>query len=108
MAGAVAEGRRIVFCDEAIYTTCTTQKAEWSPKRFHYGVKKCSSKHQWVYQVIAGFAELGLEASVVSLKPISSRIFCEILPKIEANGGTFALFGDNVSYHKSKESERLY
>ena len=48
--------------------------------------------------------ENGIEVSMIYDKPINSESYCKAFSAIQSYGANWVLFGDNASYHKSKET----
>ena len=94
---------RIIFVDETIFSMSTVFTRGFAAK-----YKNCShptgKDYPKAINVIAGIsAKFGLEGLVTSKYPINSTKFLTILNQFDQQGKHYVLFGDNASWHKSKE-----
>ena len=103
ISDAKAEGRRLIFIDETMFTRKTVAKLEWARKHENAEVDDRLLKEK-TYALLMGISEeAGVEQYKIFSKSVNTDKFLEYLQLVrEAHGDRpLALFMDNLSCHRT-------
>jgi hypothetical protein len=101
---ALAEGWKLVFVDEAMFTTAAKITHSYALKNTNVTVDERATTIEALAVVVGVSRESGIESYLIQKKSINSQAFIRFLEMlIERNPGTkLALFADNCTVHHSK------
>jgi len=102
---AVSSGKRIIFSDEAVFTTATLPDRAYAAKKHSVHIEEKLASSPAVAVVAGVSVEIGLEAYHIQARSIDSDAFIQfVLTVLErSKPETFVLFLDNCRVHHSKK-----
>ena len=102
---AVSSGKRIIFSDEAVFTTATLPNRAYSAKKHNVHIEEKLASSPAVAVVAGVSVEGGLEGYHIQARSIDSDAFIQfVLTVLErSKPETFVLFLDNCRVHHSKK-----
>jgi transposase len=102
---ATSQGKRIIFSDEAVFTTATLLDKAYAPKKHNVNIEEKLASSPAVAVVAGVSAEIGLEGYFIQARSIDSDAFIQfVLTVLErSKPETFVLFLDNCRVHHSKK-----
>ena len=102
---ATRQGKRIIFSDEAVFTTATLLDRAYAPKKHNVNIEEKLASSPAVAVVAGVSAEIGLEGYFIQARSIDSDAFIQfVLTVLErSKPETFVLFLDNCRVHHRKK-----
>ena len=102
---AISSGKRIIFSDEAVFTTATLPNRAYSAKKHNVHIEEKLTSSPAVAVVAGVSVEGGLEGYHIQARSIDSDAFIQfVLTVLErSKPETFVLFLDNCRVHHSKK-----
>ena len=102
---AISAGKRVIFSDEAVFTTATLPDRAYSAKKDSVSLEEKLVSSPAVAVVAGVSVEVGLEAYHLQARSIDSDAFIQfVLTVLErSKPETFVLFLDNCRVHHSKK-----
>ena len=106
---AVSSGKRIIFSDEAVFTTATLPNRAYSAKKHNVHIEEKLTSSPAVAVVAGVSVEGGLEGYHIQARSIDSDAFIQfVLTVLESNKPKdFVLFLDNCRVHHSKKTTQF-
>ena len=106
---AVSSGKRVIFSDEAVFTTATLPNRAYSAKKHNVHIEEKLTSSPAVAVVAGVSVEGGLEGYHIQARSIDSDAFIQfVLTVLESNKPKdFVLFLDNCRVHHSKKTTQF-
>ena len=102
---AVSSGKRVIFSDEAVFTTATLCNRAYSAKKHYLQIEEKHTSSPAVAVVAGVSVDGGLEGYYMHARSIDSDAFIKLLLTVLDNSKPtdFILFLDNCRVHHSKK-----
>jgi transposase len=106
---AISAGKRVIFSDEAVFTTATLPDRAYAAKKHSVHIEEKLASSPAVAVVAGVSVEIGLEAYYIQAWSINSDAFIQfVLTVLESNKPKdFVLFLDNCRVHHSKKTTQF-
>lgn len=98
----------MVFCDEAVMNLKIIQKKAFSNKNCNIVLMEWQLDELKVNLIISMSYDDGEEVFTIVDKPANTETFLTAMADCEYNYGPYTIFGDGVSYHRSKMAIQKY
>jgi hypothetical protein len=97
-------GNRIVFVDEAIFTSRTIFNRGYFKSKHKLKFPKMNKIIPPLHLVAGVSKEYGFEGYVIYERSVDSKKFLDALPKLLRSRANVTLLGDNASWHTSRQT----